>query len=152
MDNHEKFLNHLDGSRASVARVAGFFCRRGYSVSMPPESRAESHGDWRNHADGGDLFVHQRIEVKSLSAVFSCAEDWPFGDKFIVCAAHSFDAAMPKPYAYFMLSGDGAGAAYVMSANSRRWTRERRRDSRYVGVDQEFYFSPMGDVSFISID
>jgi len=94
------------------------------------------------------LFVHQRVEVKQLSANFTGAKDWPFGCKFIVCAKHAFDRARPKPYALVILSASGEHAAVVFASDARSWTVETRCDRRYESVTQEFYFSPMELVRF----
>jgi hypothetical protein len=151
-DNHQKFLSHLDNSSSAVWLVAEMLNGRGYDVSIPPNTRAERHSDWQNHADSGDIYIRQRIEVKQLGVAFTCAEDWPFRDKFIVCAKHAFDRATPKPYAYIIVSKCGGHAASVFSSNSASWTVDTRVDSRYEGVEQEFYFSPVADVKWWRMD
>lgn len=112
---------------------------------------AESHLDWKAHADSGDLFISQRVEVKQLSVCFTCAADWPFGEKFIVCARHAFDRAKPKPYAYVILSADREAIAFVKADTSGQWRVERRKDSRYDNVEQEFYLVPVSLVGFFKI-
>lgn len=122
--------------------------RRGYNVTIPTSTRAKTHGDWKSHADSGDLFISQRVEVKQLSVNFTSADDWPFGRKFIVCAKHAFDRATPKPYSFIILSASGEYAAVVFATDSRDWTVETRTDRRYENVSQQFYLSPMDKVRF----
>jgi len=150
-ENHRKFLQHLDVSGNAVWSVARLLNKLGYNVTVPTVSKAEKHSDWKSHADSGDLYIDQRIEVKRLSAEFTSEVDWPYKDKFIVCARHAFDRAKPKPFAFVILSASGRHAASVFGADSKLWYVEKRTDSRYEGVEQEFYFSPMDRVRFFSM-
>lgn len=150
-DNHKKFLTHLDDSQSAVWLVAEWLNNRGYDVTINATKKAPSHDDWKNYADNGDLEIKQRIEVKHLSAEFTCMDDWPFGNKFIVCAKHAFDRAKPKPYAYIILNNKKTHMALVMGATSNSWFSEIRKDSRYNQVDQEFYFCPINEVKFTKI-
>lgn len=147
-ENHIKFLKHLDDSAPAVWMAAQKLSSWGFSVSIPPTSVASTADQWHKHADSGDLFINHRVEVKSLSAEFSCKEDWPFGKNFIVCAKHSFDNAIIKPYLYIYISRSKTHAAYVPGDTSSQWTVGTRTDSRYNGVSQEFYFCPIDLVSF----
>jgi hypothetical protein len=150
-ENHNKFLNHLDQSADAVWLVARLLNDRGYSVTVPNSSKAAQHSDWKNHADNGDLFINQRVEVKKLSAEFTSAKDWPFGSKFIVCAKHAFDKARPKPFAYVILSKSANNAAVVFASTSNNWITEARKDSRYENISQEFYFCPIEKVRFFAM-
>lgn len=149
--NHRKFLNHLNDSSKAVWTVARMLSCRGYGVTIPATSKAESHSEWKKHADGGDLFISQRVEVKQLGVEFTSAQDWPFGRKFIVCAKHAFDRAQPKPYAFVILSASGSFAAAVFATDRKYWTAEKRRDGRYENITQEFYFCPMETVQFFQM-
>ncbi|MAT51149.1 MAG: hypothetical protein CMK32_08200 [Porticoccaceae bacterium] len=148
-ENHKKFLKHLDSSVDGVLWAAKWLIGKGYDVTLRPASRAPSRKDWKDHADGGDIFIQQRVEVKHLGVSFSGRDDWPFGSKFIVCAKHSFDMANPKPLAYMIVSADKACIAFVKSETSNHWQVETRTDSRYDSVTQEFYLSPLEYVSFV---
>ena len=93
-----------------------------------------------------------RVEVKALSRHFTDERDWPFADKFIVCARHAFDAATIKPYLFVYLNKDRSHAAYVYGRTARHWEIGERTDTRYEGgVTQEFYFCPMRLVKFARI-
>lgn len=150
-ENHARFLSHLQESDRSVWLVAKMLRERGHTVIVPSSSKAAKHEDWQAHADDGDLYITQRIEVKRLGVTFSGAADWPFGKKFIVCARHAFDRANPKPYAFVILSSDAARGAVVFSSDSKSWYVEERTDSRYEDVRQQFYFSPMESVRFFAM-
>ena len=150
-ENFKRFVEHLGDSHDGVWNVAHWLNDRGYSVTVPPTSVAKSYEDRMNHVDGGDLFIQQRIEVKTLGINFTCKEDWKFGDKFIVCAKHSYDNARPKPYAYIIQSADMTHLAVVNSSTFKQWYVEKRNDSRYVEYTQEFYLCPIDLVKFFKI-
>ena len=145
----KKFLTHLDASTDGVLSAARWLNKRGYNVTIPPTSYAESYEDRLNHTDGGDLFINLRIEVKTLGITFSGRHDWKFGDKFIVCAKHSFDNAKPKPYGYIIQSADLQHLAIVNSNTFKHWYVEQRKDSRYEDVTQNFYLCPIDLVKFV---
>lgn len=63
---------------------------KGHTVTINAMTKAKTYGDWKVHADKGDLEVlwngvPKRIEVKGISTDFVDASDWKFPD-FIVCA------------------------------------------------------------------
>lgn len=150
-ENHRRFLRHLEESQGAVWTAAQWLNRIGYRVSVPPTRTAPTQADWKKFADDGDLFIAQRVEVKRLSVSFTGRHDWPFGEDFIVCARHSFDSAPIKPLGYLILSADMGYAAVVRSDTRNQWVIKKRRDSRYVGVEQEFYFAPLACCSFFPI-
>lgn len=147
-DNHKKFLRHLDDSQAAVWHVARWLHSLGYNVAVNATAKAPNHESWEKYADSGDLEINQRMEVKKLSVDFTCKSDWPFGSKFLVCAKHAFDRATPKPHAYIILSKSGTHAAIVKKDTCKQWYVEKRKDSRYQDVEQEFYLAPLECVKF----
>ena len=151
--NHQRFLSHLRASNEAVARVAQWLAEQGRDTLIKGTHYAGDHEEWQSFADGGDLFVLKRIEVKRLSVDFSGADNWPFGDKFIVCAKHAFDRAREKPEAFIILSQDMTHCAVVPAATSDFWYEENRTDSRYSGAEatQTFYFCPLDKVQFRQI-
>lgn len=149
--DHAKFIKHLEESEEAVWSVAQWLQGKGYLVSVAPMSKSKNGKEMKDHVDNGDLFINQRVEVKRLGVNFTNADDWPFGDKFIVCGKNAFDRAIPKPYAYIILSNDKKRAAIVMADSSSNWTVEKRKDSRYESVIQDFYFCPKNLVSFVGI-
>ena len=144
--NHKKFLQHLDDSSDAVFICAKYFYKKGIPVEIQPMSKAETHNDWKKHRDEGDLLISQRIEVKNVNVDFTCAEDWVYKNKFIVCAKHSWELAQPKPYAYMIVNKNRTNVAIVYGKTKPFWTTENRVDSRYEGVNQEFYFCPIDKV------
>jgi len=118
---------------------------------MNPSTLAKNHAERMEHIDGGDLFINMRIEVKTLGINFTSNKDWKFGDKFIVCAKHSFDIAKPKPYAYIIQSADLKYMAVVAASTSSEWYVEKRTDSRYVDYTQDFYLCPIDLVKFFKV-
>ena len=147
--NHESFLKHLDASMDGVMWATRWLASKGYDVVVKHMSRSPSRDQWKEHADQGDLYILQRIEVKHLGVSFTGPGDWPFGKKFIVCAKHSFDAATPKPFAYMIISQDKKCSAIVRADTSDQWLVEKKKDSRYDNVSQLFYLAPMECVKFV---
>lgn len=152
-ETHERFLSFLDASEDCRWKIAKWLSLNGYTVRVPPLMKSPTHADWKRHSDSGDLEITRRVEVKQLSASFTCREDWPFRDKFIVCNKHSFDAAVPKPYGYIIVNREGTHAAIVLSDTSHRWGCEQKRDSRYGEnvVQQHFYMAPLDCVRFVAL-
>ena len=151
-ENHIKFLNHLDKSEKAVNVVATWLASMGYDVSINELKRAKNHENWHENIDNGDIILKQRIEVKQLSVNFSSINDWPFKEKFIVCAKHSFDNVDNKPLVYIILNKDGTYAAVVYGNTNKYWYVESRQDNRYIDVWQQFYLCPLSYVKFIELN
>jgi len=150
--NHQRFLKHLSESEKAVWVAAIWLNSKGYPVKVNVAPKATRRDEWKNYADHGDLEIVQRVEVKRLGVNFNDYADWPFGDKFIVCAKHAFDRAMPKPHAFIILSNDFASVAIVKGDTFKYWYVEVRADSRYESVEQKFYFCPIELVEFHRIN
>ena len=145
--DHARFLEHLDASNPAVFQCAKFFYDKGIQVAITPMTKSKDYNDRLNHTDDGDLYIQQRIEVKGLSRDFTDGSDWPFDD-FIVCAAHSYDRAKPKPYAYMILNRKRTHVAIVYGKSRPHWTTKFIKDSRYEDLTQEFYLIPIEHVDF----
>ncbi|QDP46884.1 MAG: hypothetical protein GOVbin406_73 [Prokaryotic dsDNA virus sp.] len=156
MENHERFLSHLDKSSEAVFAAAAFLHKKGLDVRINATRRASSHSEWKKYRDDGDIYAYDkkgnsyRVEAKGLSCDFTSVRDWKFKD-FMVCAKHSFDSASPKPYAYIILNKNKTHAAIVRSSTSSCWETVSRKDSRYDNVVQEFYTCPMGSIDWVSL-
>jgi len=146
--DHTRFIEHLDASNPTVFQCAKFFYDKGIQVAISPMSKSKGYDDRLDHTDDGDLFIQQRIEVKGLSADFTNGADWPFGAEFIVCAAHSYDRAKPKPYAYMILNRNRTHVAIVYGKSRPHWTSKRIKDGRYEDMTQKFYLCPLEHVDF----
>jgi len=151
MDDHQRFKKHLEDSKDGVWQVARWLTELGYPTQVNPTTVTPSYEERLNFVDGGDIYISQRIEVKALSASFTCADDWVFGDKFIVCAKHSFDNAKPKPFMYVYLNKERTHVAIVKSDTRSQWYVEQRKDARYDEMTQDFYFAPMTCVKFTKV-
>jgi hypothetical protein len=148
--DHLTFLKHLDASHDAVWCAARWLQNKGHHVVVTPTTKSKTHGEWKQHADSGDLYLQQRIEVKKRGIDFTAAGDWPHGDKFIVCSRHSYDLARPKPYAWIILNKAKTHAAIVKAESRTRWVVEKRTDSRYQNYTQEFYFCPLDCVTWVN--
>jgi len=149
--DHSRFVDHLNQSRHGVWLIADWLNRKGMDVTVTASSVSKGYEDRMDHVDSGDLYISQRVEVKSLSAEFTCKEEWPFGKELIVCAKHSYDNATPKPYMYVLLSKAKTHAIIVMGRDSKKWTVKRYKDKRYENMEQDFYISSVDDVQFIKL-
>jgi hypothetical protein len=147
-DTHQDFIETLNMSDDAVWEVARVFRELGYTVTRHPSTVAERKEEWKEHSDGGDLFVEQKIEVKRLGVNFTGQSDWPFGRYFIVDSKDSFNRKQPKPYAYVILSNDNNYIAAVFVSTKQFWSVEVRSDKRRGRVDKEYYFCPISMVHF----
>ena len=153
--NHTRFLKHLDDSIDAMWICARYLYNQGYPVKINPMKKSETHSEWRTHIDKGDLEIivrdaPARIEVKGLSTSFTKKEDWKFPD-FIICAAHSWDIADPKPLAYMLLNRERTHVAIVYGKDRPTWVKAKKQDARYIDYAQEFYFSPLEKVVWKSL-
>lgn len=149
---HTQFLRALDASDAALWVVAQRLRQRGYPVTVNVAGRAPTAAQAMEYADGGDLTIGQRVEVKRLGVDFTGRHDWPFGDQFIVCARHAFDRALPRPMRYVILSQSMTHAAVVRGEDRSHWRVETRADRRRAGRVQEFYLSPIERVRFCRVE
>lgn len=157
-ENHEKFLSLLEGSAASVWRVAYWLWGKGYEVRIMPVSKAPTAADWKQHSDSGDLFVRMapiddwmRTEVKHRQLNFTNREDFKMPDMF-VCSKHSYDRANPKPYAYVVLNKAMTHAAIIATETCDHWTTREVADSNFKnGYRQVKYCCPTEKIHFIEL-
>jgi|TARA_R110000796_G_scaffold48633_4_gene116554 hypothetical protein len=155
MDNHQRFLMHLEKSTTAVFVAARYLHDQGLDVRISAMKKASSHKDWKKFKDDGDLFMYKegeeyRIEVKGLSREFEGPEDIKY-PTMTICAKHSFDSADPKPYAYMMFNKALTHIAIVRVDKSENWSVKRLQDKRYDNVFQDFYNCPVKDIQFIKI-
>ena len=147
---HEGFLARLDASQPAVKLVAEWLSSRGVETIIKPSSRAPTHAEWRNHSDKGDLRSTVVVEVKHLSCKFTSAADWPFPD-IIVCGAHSWDRANPKPWRFFYINPPKTHALIVSGLHSDRWSKEWRKVAHLDNEEREFYICPVDLGRFIKL-
>lgn len=153
MSDFDKFINHLDASHDAVWQVARWFVSHGTKVTVSTTTKAKTHAEWRDHVDEGDLYINQRVEVKGLGYDFTCAEDWPFGDWFFVCARHQYDLANPKPLMYVYLNKARTHLGILQANTYDQWrVKERIRDKRYENVVQDFYECPTKLIKFMPLE
>lgn len=135
-ENDRRFEKHLDESHAGVMAVADWLRGMGFPVRINPTFKRPSRDQWKEFADGGDLEIGQRIEVKRRGFNFTGAADWPY-ESFLVMALHAWDNARPKPHAIITLSADMTHAGIVYGRDREQWRVERTKDGRYIGCSQD---------------
>ncbi len=148
-EDHERFLADLEKSDQAVWLIAKWIHDRGNNVKVNVAPKADKPDNWKNYADHGDLELCYRIEVKGLNYDFTGRADWPHL-AYIVCSKHSFDRAVPKPYAYIHVNPAGTHAGVVMAATAKHWSVKEIKDSRYNRV-QACYLCPLEHVKWLTL-
>jgi hypothetical protein len=153
---HEKFLKRLSASQSAVWRVAMWLSQHGHNVQINALHSAPTRSDAPDFADLGDIEIMSRIEVKGLSAEFTCREDWPFPD-FLVCNKAAFDKAHRKPAMFYYVNKDGTHIACLDARKTRaKWKTTMRRDKTYDDVggkpEEEFYVCSPDLPTYRSLD
>lgn len=144
------FVEDLARSREAVEVAARWLGSLGLPVIVHPTFVRPSADRMAEYADGGDLGIVQRVEVKRRSLAFTSADDYPF-DTVFVDARHCFDRARPKPYAYLILNRDMSCAIRVdVRATIGSWQVVEGLD-RSKGRDRAWYACPKSLVQFFGI-
>jgi hypothetical protein len=124
-------------SHRSVWHVARWLCEvQGQDILMFPPPKDDP--------DRGDIYANDlRVEVKAITRDFFRPEEWPFPEIFI-CRADTYDAADPKPVAFFTCNPALTFAAMVKTQESREWwSKKTVTDTRPGrGYDYEVYTCP----------
>lgn len=156
--DHARFVKHLNESKYGVWLVADWLNdKHKFDVTITSNTVSKGYEDRMDHVDRGDLYISKpsiepmRVEVKSLSAEFTCKEEWPFGGEMIVCAKHSYDNAEPKPYMYVLLNNQKTHAIIIKGEDHDKWRVKVYPDKRYENMVQSFYITSVEDVKFIEL-
>jgi hypothetical protein len=144
------FAEDLLYSHGVVLLVARFLGARGHSVHIPGLRIRPDVSHLSDYADGGDLFVCQRVEVKQRRFDFSGRGNYPY-QTVTVDVAHAWDRANPKPAAYYIVNHDGTHAAIVRASTASKWVKVSKTDRQKNRVRQ-FYECPLELVSFVELD
>ena len=156
--NDQRFAEHLDASKDPVWFVGRYLSDRGYSIRIDPTVWA-LHTEWKTARDNGDIYIwkpgwnngeSQRVEVKQLSAI-TAPEKFQF-PSMMVCAAHSWDMAEPKPLAYMLINKERTYMAMVYSKDQPSWSTRIVPDKRYEGdYKQTMYLCPLEYVYWVAL-
>lgn len=132
------FDTQLHLSKRAVWHMAQWLCEvKKQDIIMFP-----TPGD---QSDGGDILANdQRVEVKAITRDFFRPEEWPFPEIFI-CRADTYDAADPKPVAFFTCNPALTFAAMIKTHESRDyWKKKTVLDDRPGrGYEYEVYTCPL---------
>jgi hypothetical protein len=155
--DHKRFLNFLEKSQEGVWIIAQWLNNFGHVVTVNPIKRSKHYKDWKENVDDGDMYISKngeplkRVEVKNLGASFTCAEDWPYKEQFMVCAQYSYDYANPKPFIYIYLNKERTHVAIIKTETKKHWVVKSYTDKRYQDVKQNFYICPIEYVKFMPL-
>ena len=155
-EDNRRFVKHLIASQQAVWEMAQWLSSLGKVVTIPPTYITPSYEARMNYVDEGDIYMsdergqeEKRVEVKHLGTQFTGADDWKFGENFMVCARHSFDNADPKPYLYIYLSKDKSHIATLKGDTHAEWFVKTYKDKRYEDMTQEFYICKTSLLKFM---
>jgi hypothetical protein len=157
MSQHSEFQERVRKSVAAVQVVADHLQLEGYEIDIPELSIAPTASQAKEHADHGDLFVTDRkaqftwrYEVKGLSAVFTCAANWPFPE-VLVDRRERVDKVErdgESPLYYYSVNKARTHIAIIETATTRaHWYISTKRNSN-TGNVEDFYACPTGLVIF----
>jgi hypothetical protein len=151
--DHARFITHLEASKSAIDFIVDWLTELGYDCVKSNTRYAPTHADYKRFSDDGDIFImlggkRERLEGKKLGVTFSGHADWPFGQKFIVCAKHRWDYAEQKPYAFIVVSADWKHLGVLHGVTFRHWRVEVKTDHRYEIGQQRFYVAPTSLVRF----
>jgi hypothetical protein len=139
------FEEDLEKSKEAMLLVMAWLSFEGQTVVAPPVQCRPDIKSRAAFADKGDLFVLKGLEVKRRKLMFTSAEDFPYPTVFID-VAKNFDAKVPKPYLYLILSDDMTHAIEVDVKHTRdKWTTTIKFDR---GRKRNFYECPVEHCKF----
>jgi hypothetical protein len=146
---HPAFLERLERSKKATHAIAKFEKKKKRNVVVNEIQFSPTRALAANFSDKGDMLIDGKLyEVKGLTAEFTGHKDWPFGVHFIVDGKGTCDKKKPKPLGYYIVNSSLTYFAYVSVQNTRQlWTVDKRLD-RNVQKEMDFYFCPLGLVTF----
>ncbi len=154
MSNYDKFVNRLKQSTQAVFFVANWLHNKGCNVFIPALKIVGQNQENKNFRDDGDLFIilkrqKIRVEVKKLSVDFT--QSYCQYNNLIICAKHSFDNAIQKPYVYFLINKNYTYAAIVKPKITKHlWQVRKVKDSLY-NTTQDCYQINFKNINIIKL-
>ena len=148
-DTDPTFEQDLQDSNDHVWRVAQWLQGRGMPSAVNPVWVRPSVDQRVEFADGGDITMLQRVEVKHRFIDFTSAEDFPY-KTIIVDVSHTWDNARPKAYMYVLTNKEITHCCIVKSSTRKYWEKLRKFDSR-VNREREFYECPIEYCRFMAM-
>jgi hypothetical protein len=150
-DVDPNFARDLLLSEWPVYKVASFFRRNGFTVTLPPIV-VRPHGaplkaysdtyDLKAMCDGSSLL----IEVKRRNITFTSLRTFPFPTVIIDAASH-YDTLSPKPDFHFLLN---KGCSIALVAVPGQWEK-RRIHSDARGRERDYYLAPKSSLFEIEL-
>ena len=161
-ERQQQFMAILTESEAAVWCIAQWLTHRGHDILIPRFLLNPDVRRWREYADDGDLFIvrsddtRTRIEVRHISEKypFTCRDDWPHGEKFLIERVPRYDRKKPSPEIMFFVNHPMTHTAVVMPNSSfEGWYVEERAPAynRPEEGSADYYLCPMGHVKFMEI-
>lgn len=156
--NTERFAKRLKESQPAVDFAKEYLERNGYEVVKPEDKGVTpSYEDRMKYVDNGDLYCKKgdtdewcRVEVKHQSREFTCKEDWPFKNMFVL-AKHALDRANPKPSFYLNFNKSLTHVAKISSESESEWFLMPFQDKRYLNKRETAYACPINFVEFSTV-
>lgn len=148
------FTERFVGSRRAVFKVAEYIWReKKLDVTIPYTGLAPSINQSVEYIDKGDIICHTAsgkdfiIEVKGLSADFTCAADYPFNMVIVneVAKADRIDA-----FAYFLVNRALTHALIIKTSTKDKWVIKDVHDKRR-GDTEKMYHCDLSCGEFVEL-
>ena len=123
----EKRLNKSD---SAVKKVFDYILKTGTPCHMNPTRCVPKGGNPNNYKDNGDLYIHQRTEVKhNPGMTWTGMDDFPYSD-LIICNCSSIDDQGIPPLMFYIVNGPKTHAAEIdVSKTRHHWFKQQIYDS-----------------------
>jgi hypothetical protein len=154
LSQHQRFLQRLDNSRASIFLVAEWLHKRGYSVSIPAIRYAPKASEQLDYVDEGDIIIERDgvkslVEVKHIQKHFTCREDWPFPRVYMANLAAS-ERFAGKTVSYFIVNNDMTHMGIIYNHTKEHWY-PHKTNATNTGNVEIFMSCPPEHVEFRKI-
>lgn len=131
---HQLFVAQHNRSRIGVAEIIRWLYLHDWEIWAEQSVPSPDYEHRLEYVDDGDIWARRRgtekwvrIEVKYWEKNdFNGAHDMPYKD-FIICKAHVWDNADPKPLAFLTVNPRRTRVAIVLGSTApdwKRWTYE----------------------------
>lgn len=141
MKTDAQFVDSLMQSASCVSAVAAWMLRNNCDVLIRPTVVRPDFDSRNEYADGGDIEIRQRVEVKQRSIDFTSADDYPY-PTVIVDEKYKVDRiARGKLWGYLIVNKSGTHVCCIKPDSKSAWVVESKYDKK-DGQQREFYVCP----------
>lgn len=150
------FVRRFQTSRTAIFKVAEYLHReKGLNVAIPSMVLSPNVSSSMGYSDKGDLFVWANgkktfiIDVKHKQIDFTCAENFPFQDEYIMVASVASVTRLPA-FAYFVVNRQMTHAFVVKGDTKHLWHISHVKDKER-GDSEDKYMCYIGLGEFVEL-